>query len=94
MPTQTDFFAPDAPPCDLPNGVQAADQLFDRFCLQFRPAGDGFVHIVDISGVVFVMMDFHRERIQVRLKRLFGIREGGYISIFVYISKHYVRRNY
>jgi len=25
MPTQTDFFAPDAPPCDLPNGVQAAD---------------------------------------------------------------------
>ena len=59
------------------NGVQVGDQLLDRLGFQFRLAGDGFVHIVDISGVVFVMVDFHGERIQVRLKRFFGIRQWG-----------------
>jgi hypothetical protein len=53
------------------NCVEIADKRFDGFGFEVRFASDGFVHVVDVSGVMFVVMDFHRLRVDVRFERVF-----------------------
>ena len=38
-------------------------------------AGDGFVDVGDVGGVMFVVMNFHRLRVDVRFERFFRIRK-------------------
>ena len=56
------------------NGVQIADQIFDRFFFQIGLAFDRLVEVVDVSLVMLGVMDFHRPRIDVRLQRIIRIR--------------------
>ena len=44
-----------------------------RFGFQRGVAGDGLVEIVHVSLVMAVVMDFHRQRVNVRFERVLGI---------------------
>ena len=55
------------------HNAQIFDELFERFGFQRGVAGDGFVQISDVSRVMFVMMDFHRERVEVGFQRGFVV---------------------
>ena len=54
--------------------LQIADELLDRFGFELGVAGDRLIDISHISPVMFVVMDFHRLRVNVRFERIFRIR--------------------
>ena len=57
------------------NGIQVADEFLDGFLFEVRLAGDGLVQVGDVGVVMFVVMDFHRQRVNVRFERVFRIRK-------------------
>ena len=50
------------------NGVEIADQVFDRFLFQVGLAFDRVVKVGDVGLVMFGVMDLHRPRVDVRLE--------------------------
>ena len=58
------------------HGREVADERLQRFGLQRGVAGDGLVEVVHVSLVMAVVMDFHRQRVNVRFQGLFGIGQG------------------
>ncbi len=56
------------------HGVQIADQFFNRFLLEVRLPGDRLIHVRDVGAVMFVVMNFHCLRVNIRFERIFGIR--------------------
>ena len=55
---------------------EIADERFERLGFQRGVAGDGFVQVIDIGFVMTTMMDFHRQRIEMRFKRGFVVGQG------------------
>ena len=51
------------------NGVETADQIFNRFLFQIGLAFDRVVEISDISLMMLGVVDLHRPRVDVRLER-------------------------
>src|SRR5690242_7669446 len=58
------------------DSVQVLQQVFDLFAAQLRKFAHGLVEIGNISRVMFVMMNFHRARIDMRFEGVERIREG------------------
>ena len=56
------------------NGIQIADQIFDRLFLQIGFAFDRVVHVGDVRLMMLGVMDFHRLRVDVRLERVVLVR--------------------
>ena len=54
------------------HGREVADERVERFGFERGVAGDGLVEIVHVSLVMAVVMDFHRQRVNVRLKASLG----------------------
>ena len=52
------------------------DQRFERFGFERGVAGDGLVEIVHVGLVMTVVMDFHRQRVNVRFQGFLGIGQG------------------
>ena len=57
------------------NCVEITDELLDGFGFEVRFACDVFVLIRHVSVVMFVVMDFHRLRVDVRFESVFRIRK-------------------
>ena len=57
--------------------AQILDELFERFGFQRGVAGDGLVEVVHVSLVMAAVMDFHRQRVNVRFQGFLGIGECG-----------------
>ena len=55
--------------------IQVADELLDGFLFEVGLAGDGFVQVCHVGGVVFVVVNFHRLRVDERFKGVFRIRK-------------------
>ena len=58
------------------HGREIGDEGIERLGLQRGIAGDGLVEIVHVSLMMAVVMDFHRERVNVRFQGLLGIGQG------------------
>ena len=58
------------------NGSEIADEGFKGFGFERGVAGDGLVEIVHVSLVMAVVMDFHRQRVDVRFQSFLGIGQG------------------
>jgi hypothetical protein len=58
------------------NGRRRCCARFERFGLERGIAGDGLVEIVHVSLVMAVVMDFHRQRVNVRFQGFLGIGQG------------------
>ena len=58
------------------NRSEVADERFDGFAFERCVAGNRLVQVGDVSVVMFVVMDFHRHRVDVRFERVFWIRKG------------------
>jgi hypothetical protein len=54
------------------HGVEVTDQVFYSFLLEIG-ALDGLVQVIDVSLVMFGVMNFHCARIDVRLQRIIRI---------------------
>ena len=57
------------------DGGKASEQGFEWLGRECGSRGEGRVQIVDISGVVLVVMDFHGSGVQIRLKGVESIRQ-------------------
>ena len=53
--------------------VEVADQVLDRFRFQVRLARNRLVHVGDVCCVVFIVVNLHRQRVNVGFERAFGI---------------------
>ena len=51
-----------------------AHEILDRFVIPLGPL-DGPVHFAYISGMMLVVMDFHRPRVDVRLQGIVSVGE-------------------
>jgi hypothetical protein len=58
------------------HGSEIADERFERLAFQRGVAGDGLVEIGDVSRVMLVVMDLHRQRVKVRFERGFVVGQG------------------
>jgi hypothetical protein len=58
------------------HGGQIADERFERFAFQRGVASDGLVEIGDVSPVMLVVMDLHRQRVKMGLERGFVVGQG------------------
>jgi len=59
------------------NGIQVSQKFIEGFFLKVGIRGDGFVEIVDVGGVVFVVMQGHRLGIDVRFEGVGCVGERG-----------------
>ena len=59
------------------NGIEVSQKFLERFFLEVGIGSDGFVEIVDVSSVMFVVMQGHRFGIDIRLKGVGCVRERG-----------------
>ena len=64
-----------APRMSRRHRVEVADEVLDGLAFEVRLAGDGLVDVGHVGGVMFVVVDLHRLRINVRFERVFGIRK-------------------
>jgi hypothetical protein len=55
--------------------VQVADEFVDGLGSQLGSGFEGFVQIVDVGRMMFVMVDFHREGIDVGFEGVFRVTE-------------------
>src|SRR5476651_2568022 len=55
---------------------EIADERFERLAFERGVAGDGLVEIGDVSRVMFVVMDLHRQRVKVGFERGFIVGQG------------------
>ena len=55
------------------HGRKVPDQRVERFGLERGVAGDGLVEIVHVSLVMTPVMDFHRQRVNMRFQGFLGI---------------------
>ena len=62
-----------APRTSAGHRVEIADEVLDRLAFEVRLAGDGLVDVGHVSAVMFIVMNFHRLRVDVRFERVFGI---------------------
>jgi len=63
-------------PLTGPEFIDMSDEVHQAFVLQLRIFGDDFVGIVDIGLVMLVMMQTHRQAIDMRLEGIIPILEG------------------
>jgi hypothetical protein len=50
------------------DGIEILHELVDRLGLEFRMSFEGFVQVCDVSPMVFVMVDFHGFRVDMRFQ--------------------------
>ncbi len=55
------------------NGIEVCQKFLERFFLKVGIGGEGFVEIVDVSSVMFVVMEGHRFGIDIRLEGVGGV---------------------
>jgi hypothetical protein len=53
------------------NRTKIANERFDGFAFERRVAGHCLVQVGHVSIVMFIVMDLHRHRVDVRFERLF-----------------------
>ena len=53
--------------------VEVADEVLDGLAFEVRLAGDGLVDVGDVGAVVFIVVNLHRLRVNVRFERVLGI---------------------
>ena len=62
----------------LRNFVQVQQQLLERhFLNRFRRLRECLIQVFDVGAIVFVVMNLHRLRVDVRFERVVGITEFG-----------------
>ena len=59
------------------NGIEVSQKFLERFFLKVGIGGEGFVEIVDISSVMFVVVQGHRFGIDIRFEGVGCVRERG-----------------
>ena len=57
------------------DGREVSDEGFDGFGFKRGVAGHGLVHVVHVCLVMSAVMNFHGQRVDVRLKRFFRVRK-------------------
>ncbi|CCJ87147.1 sodA [Cronobacter dublinensis 582] len=72
------------------NLIQFGDQLFNRQVRQFRQAFQRRVGVVDVSLVMFGVMDFHRLLVEMRFQGVVSVRQGWQCIAHVH-HLHYCR---
>src|SRR6185437_15288043 len=58
------------------DGREILDEFANRFGFQSGITSNGLVQVGDIGGVMLVMVDFHRERVEMRFERSLGVGQG------------------
>ena len=53
--------------------VKIADQVLDGLCFQVRLARNRLVDVGDVGSVVFIVVNLHGQRVNVRFERVLGI---------------------
>ena len=66
----------------LRRGVERAEDFFDRFLFEPGRRGNRLVEFRHISGVMFVVMNLHRLRVDVRFERVVIVAERGQLEDF------------
>jgi hypothetical protein len=66
---------PHGHPDVLGNAGEAPDELLHAFLLEVGLPLDGPVDVIDVSLVMFRVMDLHGARVDVGLERIIGIRQ-------------------
>ena len=56
--------------------VEMGDELLDCFLFQASLAGQRLVEVGDVGGVMFAVVYFHGERVDIRFERVLGIGES------------------
>ena len=59
------------------NGIEVCQKFLERFFLKVGIGGEGFVEIVDVSSVMFVVMEGHCFGIDIRLEGVGGVGQRG-----------------
>ncbi len=58
-------------------GIEIAQKLFERFFLEVGVGGEGFVEVVNVGGVMFVVMEGHGFHIDERFEGGWGVGQRG-----------------